>query len=62
MAYLEEDCDALSFLRATGQTWQSVKIEQIDSSMPRQLPAYDAADFIDNHVFVVRPDRGGRER
>ena len=60
MAYLEEDCDLWSFVAASGMVpgkgWKRVY-----SSMARTLPAYDAADFIDTHVFVVRPTgNGGR--
>jgi hypothetical protein len=59
MAYLEEDCDALAFLKASGRDWSSLPVLEVNSSMPRRLPAYDAADFIDAHVYVVRP--GGAE-
>ena len=45
MAYLEEDCDAVAFLKATGQDWRSLPVVDVDSSMPRQLDAYDAAAF-----------------
>lgn len=45
MAYLEEDCDAWAFLKATGQDWHSLPVLAVDSSMPRQLDAYDAAAF-----------------
>lgn len=66
MAYLEEDCDALAFLKAIGLDWQYVPTERVYSSMPRQLAAYDAADFMDTHVYVVRaagnmPDGDGTE-
>ena len=56
MAYLEEDCDATVFLEAAG-LYASAIGEEVNSSMPRQLPAYDAADFIDSHVHMVRPAR-----
>jgi hypothetical protein len=56
MAYLEEDCDVLAFLKAIGRDWSSLPVLEVNSSMPRGLPAYDAADFIDTHVYVVRPD------
>lgn len=55
MAYLEEDCDALAFLKAIGLDSRYVPADTVYSSMPRQLPAYDAADFLDTHVCVVRP-------
>jgi hypothetical protein len=55
MAYLEEDCDALAFLNAAGLDRRSVPVDPVYSSMPRQLPAYDPADFMDTHVYVVRP-------
>lgn len=61
MAYLEEDCDALSFLQATGATPECIG-ETVESAMPRRLPAYDAADFIDTHVYVVRPTGNGETR
>jgi hypothetical protein len=59
MAYLEEDCDALAFLKASGRDWSSLPVLEVNSFMPRRLSAYDAADFIDAHVCVVRP--GGAE-
>lgn len=59
MAYLEEDCDALAFLKATGRDWSSLPVLEVNSSMPRRLSAYDAAAFIDTYVYVVRP--GGAE-
>jgi hypothetical protein len=62
MAYLEEDCDAPAFLKATGRDWRSLPVDEIDSSMPRRLPAYDAADFIDTHMLMVRPTGNGRTR
>jgi hypothetical protein len=40
MAYLEEDCDAWAWLKATGQDWTSLPVLAVDSSMPRRLPAY----------------------
>lgn len=60
MAYLEEDCDAPAFLAAVGKNWDSVG-RTLYSSAPRQLPAYDAADFIDTHVYVVRPAWAGSD-
>ena len=60
MAYLEEDCEAPAFLAAVGKNWDSVG-RTLYSSALRQLPAYDAADFIDTHVYVVRPAGGGSE-
>jgi hypothetical protein len=57
MAYLEEDCDAPNFLNAVGKTWDDVG-RTLYSSAPRQFPAYDAADFIDTHMYVVRPGNG----
>jgi hypothetical protein len=40
MAYLEEDCDALAFLKAAGFDWRSVSVKKVNSSMPRELPTY----------------------
>ncbi len=54
MAYLEEDCDAPAFLAALGLDWRSVRMETVYSSMPRQLPAYDATDFMNTHVYIVK--------
>jgi hypothetical protein len=59
MAYLEEDVDAWAFLMVTGQDCQYTPVVLIDSSMPRRLPTYNAAEFIDAHVYVVPP--GGEE-
>lgn len=59
MVYLEEDCDALSFLEAIGAKPETVG-KTVWSSMPRRLPAYNPADFIDGHVSVIRPDTSGK--
>jgi hypothetical protein len=40
MAYLEEDCDAPAFLKAVGLDWHSVSVQKVNSSTPRELPAY----------------------
>jgi hypothetical protein len=62
MAYLEEDCDAPAFLKSVGQSWQSLTVAEIDSSMPRRLPSYDPAAFMDSHILIVRPDNTGAAR
>ena len=43
MAYLEEDCDAPRFLKATGRDWSSLPVIEVASSMPRDLQPYDSA-------------------
>lgn len=53
LAYLEEHCDAPAFLEAVGKSWADVG-RPLYSSAPRQFPAYDAADFMDINVYVVR--------
>jgi hypothetical protein len=61
MAYLEEDCDAPAFLRATGKDRKGSSIgETVESSAPRRLPRYGAEAFIDSQIFVVRPGGPGK--
>lgn len=62
MAYLEEDCDAWAWLKATGRDWSSLPVMEVDSSMPRRLPAYGMEAYIDTHLFVARADQSGRVR
>jgi hypothetical protein len=54
LAYLEEDCDATAFLRATGRDWSSLPVTEVASSLPRGLQPYDMTAAAGAHNVTGR--------